>query len=98
MYVGMAVFDLLLGDVRTVKQKRAVVRPIVAEVRRKFAVAVAETGHRELYRRAEIGVAAVSGEPGHCTSVLDTVERWMAGRPEVELVAVQRRLASTDDD
>ena len=98
MYVAMAVFDLLLGDVRTLKQKRAVVRPIVTEVQRKFAVTAAETGHLELYRRAEIGVAAVSGEPGHGAAVLDTVERWVAGRPEVELVAVRRRLASSDDE
>jgi hypothetical protein len=98
MYVAMAVFDLLLGDIRTLKQKRAVVRPIVAEVTRKFAVTAAETAHHELYRRAEIGVAAVSGEPAHCGDVVDGVERWMAGRPEVELVAVRRRLVSTDDE
>ena len=97
MYVGMAVFDLLLGDVHTVKQKRAVVRPIVAEAQRKFTVAAAETGHRDLYRRAEVGVAAVSGEAGHCHTVLDAVERWMAARPEVELVAVRRRLASSEE-
>jgi hypothetical protein len=43
-------------------------------------------------------VAAVSGEPAHCGDVVDGVERWMAGRPEVELVAVRRRLVSTDDE
>ena len=98
MYVGMAVFDLLLGDLQSLKAKRAVVRPIVAEAQRTFSVATAETGHHDLYRRAEIGVAAVSGEPGHAHSVLDAVERWMAARPEVELVAVRRRLASSDDE
>jgi uncharacterized protein len=98
MYVGMAVFDLLLGDVRSVKDKRSVVRPIVAEVRRRFPVAVAETGHLDLYRRAEIGVAVVSGEPAHTSQVLDAIERWMAGRPEVELVSAHRQLRSSDDE
>jgi hypothetical protein len=98
MYVAMAVFDLLLGDVRTLKQKRGVVRPIVAEAQRKFPVTAAETGHQELYRRAEVGVASVAGEPAHCSAVLDSVERWMSERPEVELVAVRRRLASSDDE
>ena len=98
MYVAMAVFDLLLGDVRSLKQKRAVVRPIVAEAQRRFAVTAAETGQSGLYRRAEVGVAAVAGEPAHCSAVLDSVERWMSERPEVELLAVRRRLASTDDE
>src|SRR5690242_21226221 len=31
MYAGTLCFDLLLGDVRSLKEKRSVVRPIVAE-------------------------------------------------------------------
>lgn len=46
MYVGTLSFDLLLGDVRSLKEKRSIVRPIVAEIHRKFAVSVAETGAR----------------------------------------------------
>lgn len=98
MYVEMAAYDLMLGDVRSLKQKRAVVRPLVAELRRRYAVAVAETGHVDLFRRAEIGVAVVSGRPGHCREVLDTIDRWWDDRPEVELVAIRRRLASILDE
>ncbi|MDT5143002.1 MAG: uncharacterized protein QOI79_2356, partial [Mycobacterium sp.] len=34
MWIGWLEFDLLLGDVHSLKQKRSVVRPIVAELRR----------------------------------------------------------------
>jgi uncharacterized protein YlxP (DUF503 family) len=98
VYVGMATYDVLLGDVRSLKQKRGAVRPLVSDLRRTFEVSVAETGHAELYRRAEIGVAVVSERPGHCNDVLDRVDRWWDDRPEVELVAVRRRLRSIDDD
>ncbi|WP_322751568.1 MULTISPECIES: DUF503 family protein, partial [unclassified Frankia] len=30
MWTGTGVFDLLLGDVRSLKEKRSVVRPVVA--------------------------------------------------------------------
>ena len=92
MYVGTLSFDLLLGDVRSLKEKRSVVRPIVAELRRRCAVSVAETGEQDLYRRAEIGLAVVSGDTGHVT------ERLIAGRPEVELLSVRRRLHSDEDE
>jgi uncharacterized protein len=98
MFVGMAAFELLLHDAATLKQKRGVVRPIVAELQRRFGVAVSETGHHDLYRRAQIGVAVVSGTAGHCTDVLDTVERWLAGRPEADLIGTQRQLRSIDDE
>jgi len=97
MYVGVASFDLLLGDVRSLKEKRSLVRPIVAELHRKFAVSVAETGEQDLYRRAEIGVAVVSGDLGHIKDVLDRCERWMVARPEVDLLSVRQRIYGDDD-
>ena len=45
MWIGIAEFDFLLGDVHSLKTKRSLVRPFVAECKRRFAVAVAEVGH-----------------------------------------------------
>jgi uncharacterized protein YlxP (DUF503 family) len=98
MYVGTLSFDLLLGDVRSLKEKRSVVRPIVAELQRKYSVSAAEVGHLDLHRRAGIGLATVSADAAHLTDVLDRCERLVAGRPEVELLSVRRRLHGEDDD
>ncbi|MCF6524924.1 DUF503 domain-containing protein [Streptomyces sp. JJ36] len=98
MYVGTLSFDLLLGDVHSLKQKRSVVRPILAELQRKHAVSVAEVGEQDLYRRARIGLAAVSGDMKHVTDVLDRCERMVAGRPEVELLSVRRRYHGDEDE
>ncbi|MFD6380664.1 DUF503 domain-containing protein [Streptomyces albidoflavus] len=97
MYVGTLSFDLLLGDVRSLKEKRSAVRPIVAELQRKFSVSAAEVGDQDLYRRCEIGVAMVSGDLGHLSEVLDRCERLVAARPEVELLSVRRRFHGEDD-
>lgn len=96
MYVGTLSFDLLLGDVRSLKEKRSVVRPIVAELQRKYAVSVAETGGQDLHRRAEIGLAVVSGDTGHLTDVLDRCERLImhaagSGTAVRTAAAAQRR-------
>lgn len=97
MYTGTLSFDLLLGDVHSLKQKRSAVRPIVAELQRKYAVSAAEVGDQDLYRRARIGLAAVSGDAAHLTDVLDRCERLVAARPEVELLSVRRRFHGDDD-
>jgi uncharacterized protein YlxP (DUF503 family) len=97
VYTETAVFDLLLpGDSRSLKAKRAYVRPIVAALRR-FEVSAAEVGALDLLGRAEIGVAAVAAEPAHVREVIDACERMMAGRPEIELLSVRRRLRGDDD-
>ena len=99
MYVGALTLDVLLGDVRSLKQKRSVVRPLIAEVHRKFpGVAVGETGHLDLHRRAEIGIAVVSSTAANATEVLDACERLVAGRPEVEILAARQRLFSDEGE
>jgi uncharacterized protein YlxP (DUF503 family) len=98
MYVAAMTVDVLLGDVRSLKQKRAIVRPLVAELRRHYpGVAVAETGHLDLHRRAEIGVAAVSATAGNATQVLDECERLLAAHPEIELLSARQRLFTEEE-
>lgn len=97
MFVGTIAFDLLLGDVHSLKEKRSIVRPIVAELRRKFTVAAAETGYQDLHRRTEIGVAVVAGDQAFVRDILDRCERWMAAQPEVHLLAVRPRIHGPDD-
>ena len=88
---------MLLGDVHSLKGKRAVVRPIVAELRRRFEVSAAETGAQDLYRRAEISVALVAGDHAHVVQVLAGCERLIAGRPEVDLLSARTRVLDDDD-
>lgn len=97
MFVGALEFDLLLGDVRSLKQKRSVVRPLVAELRKRFEVSVAEAGHLDLHRRALLGVAVVAADGEHVRDVLDECERFVAGRPELELLSAHRRLLGPED-
>jgi uncharacterized protein YlxP (DUF503 family) len=98
MYVAALTLDVLLGDVRSLKQKRAVVRPLVADLRRHYpGVAVAETGHLDLHRRAEIGVAVVSASAANANQVLEECERLVAGHPEIELLSAKHRLYNEED-
>jgi uncharacterized protein YlxP (DUF503 family) len=98
VYVGALTLDVLLGDVRSLKQKRSAVRPLVAEIHRRYpAVAVAETGHLDARRRAEIGVAVVASTASHAVDVLTACERFVAGRPEIELLSARQRLFNEEE-
>ena len=98
MWTGTAEFDLLLGDVHSLKQKRSVVRPLVAEVHRRFAVSVAEVGQLDKHRRAVVGVAVVAADQAHVVEVLNSIESVVASRPEVDLLSSHRVIRHTDDD
>lgn len=98
MWIGWIEFDVLLGDVHSLKGKRSVVRPLVAELRRRFPVSAAEVGHLDLHRRALVGVGTVAGDAAHLVEVLDQLERFVAARPEIELLSARRGLHTTEDE
>lgn len=98
MWIGSLEFDLLLGDVHSLKQKRSVIRPLIAELHRRFSVSAAETGSMDLHRRAGVGIAIVSADRSHVVEVLDAAERLVAARPEMELLSARRDLRRSTDD
>ena len=98
MWIGWLEFDLVLGDVHSLKQKRSVIRPVIAELQRRFAVSAAETGTQDLHRRASIGIAVVSADRRHVIDVLDAAERLVASRPEMDLLSTRRGLRRSTDD
>ena len=97
MYVGILELDVLLGDVDSLKYKRAVLRPVLARLRR-LDVAVTEAGDPDRHRRALIGVATVSGDSGQVHRVLDSCERQVAGEVELELLSAHRRIVGPSDE
>ncbi|SNU01347.1 hypothetical protein SAMN06298212_1106 [Ruaniaceae bacterium KH17] len=92
------VFDLLLGDVHSLKQKRSVIRPLVADLSRRTEVAVAEVGDMDVHRRSQIGVSVVSADLAHVREVLERAERFVAEEhPEVTLLSARHGLHSSED-
>jgi uncharacterized protein YlxP (DUF503 family) len=98
MYVGSLSVDLLLGDVHSLKEKRSIVRPIVAELTRRLPVAAGEVGEVDLHRRCLIGVAVVGADPARPRELLDAAERVIAAHPEVEVLSARRRLWNDEDE
>jgi uncharacterized protein YlxP (DUF503 family) len=95
--VGTLLVDIMLGDVDSLKQKRSIVRPLVAELRRRFEVAAAETGQLDLHRRVELSVAVVTSTHAQAVAVLDNCERLVAGHPELTLLSTRQRILDDDD-
>lgn len=69
-----------------------VVKSIKDRLRRKFNVSVAEVGYLELWQRAELAVAAVSGARPVVESQLEAITRDIEDRFGDELVGTSFEL------
>jgi uncharacterized protein YlxP (DUF503 family) len=90
LHAATLAIDLRVPESRSLKAKRAAVRPIVEGLRNRFSVAVAEVDHQDRWQRAGLGVAAVGSTVGHVADVLDSAERFVWSRPDIEVLSIER--------
>ena len=91
VHAGAVEYDLHIPESRSLKAKRAVVKPIVEGLVRRYHVSAAEVDHLDQWQRSVIGVAVVSGSYSHACDVLDGCDRFVWSFPEIEVLATERR-------
>ena len=89
MHAAAACFDLHVSQSRSLKAKRAAIRPIVDGLRHRFPVSVAEVDHQDQWQRAAIGVAVIGSSESQVRDVLASVERFVVAAADIELIDVE---------
>ena len=97
MHVAVVQLELHIPTSRSLKEKRAALRPIVEGIRHRFQLSVAEVGYQDKWQRALIGLAVVAETQAHAAEVVDAVERWLWTRPDVEVAAFERHWSEFED-
>ncbi len=82
--------ELHLPLTHSLKEKRAVVRPVLDGLHNRFRVSVSEVDHHDLWQRCTIGVAVVGATAHHVEDVLDSCERFIWSFPELEVIGSER--------
>lgn len=77
-----------MPESRSLKTKRAAIRPVVDGLRHRFHCSVAETGFQDQWQRAEIAVALVAAGDGHLREQIASIERFVHAAPSVEVLDV----------
>jgi uncharacterized protein YlxP (DUF503 family) len=96
MFVLALSVQLHFPECRSLKSKRAELRPIIEGARHRFAVAVAEIAAQELWQRAEVGVSTVASSEHRAVEVMDEVERFVWSFPTVEVLSTERHWLEID--
>jgi uncharacterized protein YlxP (DUF503 family) len=72
----------------SLKEKRRVVKSMLADIGRAHPVAVAEVDHQDLWQRTTLGIAAVSSSAGQVERMLRSVVHDIELRDDVEALGV----------
>jgi len=95
MNVGVCRISLRLPENLSLKGKRQVVKSIIARVRNKFDVSIAEVDDHDLWQLATLGVCCVSNNKRYTNEVLSKVVDFVANsRFEIEMLNYEIEILS----
>jgi uncharacterized protein YlxP (DUF503 family) len=77
MIVGLCTLSLALPAVHSLKEKRGVLKPLIAQLRKEFNVSVAEVEEQDRWQAAAIGLAVVGSDGANLHGTLESIVRWV---------------------
>ncbi len=93
MVIGLCIIELNLPCCQSLKEKRGILKPLLARLHREFNVSAAEVDLHDVWQSASIAVVLVSTANAHADRTLVRIVRWIEeNRPEVEVVGEQVEL------
>ena len=85
MIVGTVRIDLSLPGVNSLKEKRRRLKSLLARIRNKFNVSIAEVEFNDSLKMARLGAAVVSNDKKYCERVISKLVNAIENHGEVVL-------------
>lgn len=77
MVIGVCTLELSIPGATSLKDKRQVVKSVVARLRNQYNVSVAEVDLLDSWQSAVIAAVTVSGDQNYAHGLLTKVARWV---------------------
>ena len=84
-----AKLKLYIPQSTSLKDKRKVRQSIIAKVRQKFNISVAEVDTQDIHQTLTLGIAIVSADEKHVRQMFDEIVRFVEENADAELVEIR---------
>jgi len=92
MKIAVLKIKLYAPWVHSLKEKRMVVKSLLAKIRNKFQVSAAEVEDQDIHQSIVIGVAAIVPHSAQADSLMDEIVGLVEQSTEAEIVAEEREI------
>lgn len=92
MKIAVLKLKLYAPWVHSLKEKRMIVKSLLAKLRNKFHVSAAEAEDQDIHQSIVIGVAAIVPHTAQADSLMDEMVRFVEENTEAEIVQEEREL------
>ena len=92
MRIAAMTFRLHAPWVHSLKEKRMIVKSLVARLQNKFHVSAAEIDEQDIHQIIVIGVAAITPNNAMADSLMDEISQFVEENCEAEILDEQREI------
>lgn len=92
MVIASVRFELNIPIAHSLKEKRRVVHSLIERLRSRYNVSATEVGHQDVWQRALVGVAVVSGDENLAREYADKVIAFVESHFEGEVCDIDVEL------
>jgi uncharacterized protein YlxP (DUF503 family) len=77
MVLGVCKVKLSIDNAFSLKEKRKIIKSIIARLKVRYNISVAEVDMNDVWKNAILGIACVSNEASHTDSVLESSVKFI---------------------
>lgn len=92
MKIGYLEIVLSASWVRSLKEKRMLVRSIIAKTRQKFNISVNEFATLDEHQTITLGITCGSNSTSQIDAILDQVVNFIESNYETEIIGIEREI------
>ena len=93
MVIGLCEITLHLPQCHSLKEKRQVIKSVMARVRNQFEVAIAEVDEQDRWQIAKLGASCVSNNSQHASEILEHVRNYIEEtRPDLNITNIETEI------
>ena len=92
MKIAVMTFRLRASWVRSLKEKRMIVKSLVAKLQNKFHVSAAEVDEQDTHQIIVIGVAGIVPHHALADSMMDEISQFVEDNTEAEILNEMREI------
>lgn len=92
MKIATIIFRLRAPWVHSLKEKRMIVKSLIAKLQNKYHVSAAEIEEQDVHQTIVIGVAAIVPHNAFADSLMDDISAFVEENTEAEIIREEREI------
>ncbi len=92
MKIAAMTFRLHAPYVHSLKEKRMIVKSLIARLQNRFHISAAEIDEQDIHQIIVIGVAAIVPHNAMADSLMDEISRFIEGNTEADIIDEKREI------